>query len=288
MLHFLVFGPFLAIELFFQNLTKMSFACILNADFPQRACAGASFFLWLSFRPRRTYNQGKIMTYLRLLMRAAAILACLGLFAPLTVQDASAATAKKHAAKKSVHKKSAKVSKNKAAVQKDGSERAVWLKRARESETYTGKASWYGKDFHNKATASGLKYDMHTFTAAHRTLPMGTVVKVTDQANGKSVMVCVTDRGPYVHGRIIDLSYAAAKKLGLDARGVGKVKLEVVSDESGAPLKSNQAYFVRYAAGSARTNVGPFNAFADASAMREALSHAHPEAEVVLEQERRQ
>ena len=105
----------------------------------------------------------------------------------------------------------------------------------------TGKASWYGRDFHGGSTASGVDYDMYTFTAAHRTLPIGTVVKVTDQDNGKSVMVCVTDRGPYVRGRIIDLSYAAAKQLDLSKRGVGKVDLEVISDESGTPLKADQA-----------------------------------------------
>lgn len=162
-------------------------------------------------------------------------------------------------------------------------EREIWLRRARESKAYTGKASWYGKDFHNKATASGLAYDMHTFTAAHRTLPIGTIVKVTDQQNGKSVMVCVTDRGPFVQGRIIDVSYAAAQKLGLAKRGVGKVELEVVSDEHGQPIRKDQAYYVRYQGGNGSSKSGPFYAFADAAAMREALSQAHPEAEVVLE-----
>ena len=127
---------------------------------------------------------------------------------------------------------------------------------------------------------------MYTFTAAHRTLPIGTVVKVTDQDNGKSVMVCVTDRGPYVRGRIIDLSYAAAKQLDLSKRGVGKVDVEVVSDESGTPLKADQAYYVRYSAGMGDEKVGPFRAFADAAAMHEALRQAHPEAEVVLDSSR--
>lgn len=162
-------------------------------------------------------------------------------------------------------------------------DRDIWLKRAQFSEALSGKASWYGKDFHNKATASGLAYDMYTFTAAHRTLPIGTVVKVTDQNNGKSVMVCVTDRGPFVRGRIIDVSYAAASKLGLHKRGVGNVKLEVVSDENGAPLKKDKAYFIKYASGSGKNKVGPFNAFADAAAMHEALSQAHPEAELILD-----
>lgn len=165
----------------------------------------------------------------------------------------------------------------------EANDRAIWMKRAKFSEALSGKASWYGKDFHNKATASGLAYDMHTFTAAHRTLPIGTVVKVTDQNNGKSVMVCVTDRGPFVRGRVIDVSYAAADKLGLHKRGVSNVKLEVVSDENGAPLKKDKAYFVKYASGNGKNKVGPFNAFADAAAMHEALRQAHPEAEVILD-----
>ena len=99
-------------------------------------------------------------------------------------------------------------------------------------------------------------------------------------------MVCVTDRGPYVRGRIIDLSYAAAKQLDLSKRGVGKVDVEVVSDESGTPLKADQAYYVRYSAGMGDEKVGPFRAFADAAAMHEALRQAHPEAEGVLDSSR--
>ena len=172
--------------------------------------------------------------------------------------------------------------KSKAVSEQGVDSRDIWLKRAQQSEVFTGKASWYGRDFHGGATASGLNYDMYTFTAAHRTLPMGTVVRVTDQENGKSVMVCVTDRGPFVRGRIIDLSFAAAQQLDLGTRGVGKVELEGVSDESGTPLQADQAYYVRYNAAMGDERIGPFRAFADAAAMHEALRQAHPEAEVVL------
>lgn len=189
--------------------------------------------------------------------------------------DKDKAASRKQAAKKTDARKES--------AGAETTERDLWLKRAQSSEVLSGQASWYGKDFHNKATASGLTYDMHTFTAAHRTLPMGTVVKVTDQKNGKDVMVCVTDRGPFVKGRIIDVSYAAAQQLGLEKRGVCKVQLEVVSDANGAPLQKDKAYFVRYASGGVKGKVGPFNAFADAAAMQEALSQAHPEARVVLE-----
>lgn len=178
--------------------------------------------------------------------------------------------------------KEEEIKKHIASFEKEDREKEIWQKRARGSKMITGKASWFGKDFHNRKTASGLLYDMFTFTAAHRTLPLGTVVKVTDADNGKSVMVCIADRGPYVHGRIIDLSYAAAKKLDLAERGVGKVKLEVVSDEKGAPLNPGQAYFIKYSAGNGKKIVGPFKGFADAVAMHEALRKAHPEAEVFL------
>lgn len=145
-----------------------------------------------------------------------------------------------------------------------------------------GKASWYGRDFHGGKTASGLRYDMYTFTAAHRTLPLGTVVKVTTLDEGKSVMVCVTDRGPYVRGRIIDLSYAAANQLGLEDKGVGEVNLEIVCDKDGKPLKKRQAFFVQYKARKGNEKAGPFKEFADACAMQEALRQAHPDAKVIL------
>ena len=173
---------------------------------------------------------------------------------------------------------------NRSSDKESADNREIWLKRAQESEIMAGKASWYGRDFHGGSTASGVDYDMYTFTAAHRTLPMGTVVRVTDQQNGKSVMVCVTDRGPFVRGRIIDLSYAAAQQLDIDDRGISRVELEVVSDESGTPLKADEAYYVRYNAAMGDEKIGPFRAFADAAAMHEALRQVHPEAEVVMDQ----
>ena len=173
---------------------------------------------------------------------------------------------------------------NDANSRKSTDSRDIWLKRAQESEIMAGKASWYGRDFHGGPTASGDNYDMYTFTAAHRTLPMGTVVRVTDQDNGKSVMVCVTDRGPFVRGRVIDLSFAAAQQIDIGNRGVSRVELEVVSDESGTPLKPDEAFFVRYNAAQSDEKIGPYRAFADAAAMHEALRQVHPEAQVVIDQ----
>jgi len=88
-----------------------------------------------------------------------------------------------------------------------------------------GGASWYGPGFHGKKTASGQRFNENAMTAAHKTLPFGTVVKVTDQRTGKSVKVTINDRGPFHKGRVIDLSEAAAAKLGTKANGVGKVCL---------------------------------------------------------------
>ena len=91
-----------------------------------------------------------------------------------------------------------------------------------------GVASWYGDDFHGRTTASGELYDMHALTAAHRTLPLGTVLRIVNVVNGKHITIRVNDRGPYVHGRILDLSYAAAKTLGMVQDGVSPIQLEVV------------------------------------------------------------
>ncbi len=86
-----------------------------------------------------------------------------------------------------------------------------------------GGASWYGPGFHGKKTASGQRFNENAMTAAHKTLPLGTVVKVTNQRTGKSIKVTINDRGPYAKGRIIDLSKAAAARLGTKDAGVGKV-----------------------------------------------------------------
>jgi rare lipoprotein A len=94
----------------------------------------------------------------------------------------------------------------------------------------TGEASWYGKRYHGRTTASGVPFDMNAMTAAHKTLPFGTKVKVTNQANGREVTVTINDRGPFVPGRIIDLSRSAAAKLDFLNAGVTKVRVEVARD----------------------------------------------------------
>lgn len=95
-----------------------------------------------------------------------------------------------------------------------------------------GIASWYGRDFHGKKTANGEIYNMYAMTAAHKILPLGTVVRVKHLGNGRSIVVRVNDRGPFVSGRIIDLSYTAAKKLGMIGSGTARVRLEALSGQS--------------------------------------------------------
>ena len=95
-------------------------------------------------------------------------------------------------------------------------------------ETLTGISSWYGPNFHGKQTSSGEIYNMYARTAAHKTWPMDTMVKVTNLDNGRQTIVRINDRGPFVKGRVIDCSYAAGKDLGLDKSGIARVKLEVI------------------------------------------------------------
>ena len=91
--------------------------------------------------------------------------------------------------------------------------------------TEKGIASWYGEPYHGRRTASGEVYDMHAMTAAHKTLPFGSVVRVERRDTGDDVKVRINDRGPFIEGRIIDLSFAAAKKVGLDVDGVAPVRM---------------------------------------------------------------
>lgn len=94
-----------------------------------------------------------------------------------------------------------------------------------------GEASWYGPRFHGRKTASGVRFDQNKLTAAHRFLPLGTEVTVTNLENGQSVQVEINDRGPYIGGRIIDLSKAAARQLGMIHDGVVPVRVEATTQQ---------------------------------------------------------
>jgi rare lipoprotein A len=90
------------------------------------------------------------------------------------------------------------------------------------------KASWYGPGFHGRKTANGEVYDQMSFTAAHKSLKFGTLLKITNLKNNKSVVIRINDRGPYIHGRDLDLSKAAALELGMVRKGVAKIKVEEI------------------------------------------------------------
>ncbi len=98
-----------------------------------------------------------------------------------------------------------------------------------------GVASWYGKKFHGRRTSSGETYDMYAMTAAHKTLPLPSYVRVRNLENGRAAIVRVNDRGPFLHNRLIDLSYAAAAKLGVVGSGTGIVEVEAVMPEDATP-----------------------------------------------------
>ncbi len=109
-----------------------------------------------------------------------------------------------------------------------------------------GEASWYGPGFHGNKTANGETYDMHQLTAAHRTLPLGSVVKVRSLTNGSEVMVRINDRGPFARGRILDLSLAGAQALGMVGNGTDRVEIRVIEylgSGNQAPLRVQLASF---------------------------------------------
>jgi len=121
-----------------------------------------------------------------------------------------------------------------------------------------GMASWYGRDFHGRKTANGQVYDMYGLSAAHKTLPLGTRVRVTNLSNNRSAVLTVNDRGPFVRGRILDLSYGAAKRLGTVDQGVVRVRITAVGSQPAKRLRTATApmkrYHVRVGAFAVRSN----------------------------------
>src|ERR1035441_2727249 len=132
-----------------------------------------------------------------------------------------------------------------------------------------GLASWYGNPYHGRASASGEIYDMEQMTAAHRTLPFGTMVRVHDLDNEKSVDVRINERGPFVDGRIIDLSHAAARAIGMIGPGTASVRLEILS----APAAVGQARF--------GVQVGAFRNRENAERLRRAMEAKYGRARLV-------
>jgi len=128
----------------------------------------------------------------------------------------------------SLHACSANVQYRKSRADSSVSGRSSNPKSYYNGQVLTGMSSYYGKKFHGRKTSNGDVFDMYKLTAAHRYLPFNTILEVTNLANGRSVRVRVNDRGPFVGNRILDLSYAAARKIGLTAVGVGKVKIRII------------------------------------------------------------
>ncbi len=135
--------------------------------------------------------------------------------------------------------------------------------------TEVGLASWYGPPYHNRRGADGTIYDENAMTAAHRTLPMGSVVRVTNVATGQWVVVRITDRGPFVEGRTLDLSLAAAKAIGVYRAGVAKVKVEAFAHVSADP------------AGRWCVQIGAFVDPADAVQLKNDLARRYQTAKVI-------
>jgi rare lipoprotein A len=109
--------------------------------------------------------------------------------------------------------------------------------------TEVGRASWYGPPYHNRRGSNGEVYNMHAMTAAHRTLPLGSIVRVTNLKTGHTALVRITDRGPFIPGRVLDLSLAAARKLDVYLPGIAEVKVEVM--ETPAPLETGGKWAVQ-------------------------------------------
>ncbi|RUM88170.1 MAG: septal ring lytic transglycosylase RlpA family lipoprotein [Thermodesulfatator sp.] len=138
--------------------------------------------------------------------------------------------------------------------------------------TEEGLASWYGPGFHGHRTASGEIYNMYAFTAAHKTLPLGTYVLVTNLKNGRRVVVRINDRGPFVPGRIIDLSYAAARALDMIQDGVVPVRLTVLAPAQPGPQGLVFAHIPNLKKGEYYLQVGAFRRYANAVRLRERLA----------------
>ncbi len=147
------------------------------------------------------------------------------------------------------------------------------------SEGYAQKgiASWYGHPFHGRKTSNGETYNMHKMTAAHKTLPMNTNLLVKNLENGKEIVVRINDRGPFIKGRIIDLSLAGAKKIGLKTRGTAKVRLsvlgEAVSYQKGNVTKRRFLPHQDYDAGEFYIQVGSFSIAANAERLARKITN---------------
>jgi len=144
-----------------------------------------------------------------------------------------------------------------------------------------GLASWYGSDFHGKRTSNGEIYDMYALTAAHKTLPLGVSVRVTNTSNGRSMVVRINDRGPFVRGRIIDLSYTAAKELAVVGPGTAPVRIEALGYLEGDIAKGGfYRQVASYDKGNFAVQIGAFVVESNARNLAEESRRRHGKAEI--------
>lgn len=144
-----------------------------------------------------------------------------------------------------------------------------------------GIASWYGKQFHGRKTSNGETYNMYGLTAAHKTLPLGTWVRVRNLDNGKSAELRINDRGPFVRGRVIDLSYGAAKKLGVVGPGTAKVEVVALGIRRADAAKGERYTPIDYYSGKFTFQVGAFGERRNAERLRDQLEASYTNAHIV-------
>ena len=146
-----------------------------------------------------------------------------------------------------------------------------------------GRASWYGADFHGKKTSNGEIYDMYAVTAAHKTLPLGTYVRVHNLENGRQLDVRINDRGPFVRGRIIDLSYTAAKKIGIVGPGTAAVEIVALGTPAASHSNSTPSYTAGdYYSGNFTFQVGAFADRRNAERLKTKLARDYVNAHITV------
>lgn len=147
----------------------------------------------------------------------------------------------------------------------------------------TGIASWYGRKFHGRKTSNGEIYNMHAMTAAHKTLPMNTWVSIHNLENNRKIVVRINDRGPFIYGRIVDLSYTGAKRIGIAGSGTAKVKLTALGRATSYSKKTKDPVAfkpVDYWKGNLTVQVGAFQVKANAEKYRYKLSKTYQNAHI--------
>ncbi len=162
-----------------------------------------------------------------------------------------------------------------------------WYQPFSESDNFTqeGIASWYGADFHGKKTSNGEIYDMHAMTAAHKTLPLGTYVLVHNLENNKMIEVRINDRGPFVRGRIIDLSFKAATELGVIKNGTARVKIAALGTDPKPTVDAKapgQYHAGNYSSGKFSFQVGAFSSRENAEKMKKDLEKTHKNVHIAV------